>query len=171
MIKKDLYSSKISDKIEENTKMRLYIETSVPNFLFTKQAPEKRMITQKFFEIELNKHTVFVSDLVIEEIEQSPKEREQELKEAIKKYKIGLLNKNQECDDLSSKYIEAEIIPEKYRNDALHIAIAVVNNMDVIVSWNMEHIVKVKTIVGVNKINKESGYKEILINTPEEVLE
>lgn len=151
--------------------MKLYLESSVPNFLFTKQAPEKRVITQKFFEIELNKHDVFISDLVIEEIERSPREREEELKKAIKKYKIGLLNKNQECEYLSSKYIEAGIIPEKYKNDALHIAIAVVNKLDVIVSWNMQHIVKVKTIIGVNRINKELGFKEILINTPEEVLE
>ena len=43
--------------------------------------------------------------------------------------------------------------------------------MEVLVSWNMEHIVKLKTIVGVNKVNKESGYASILIITPEEVLE
>jgi predicted nucleic acid-binding protein len=149
--------------------MKLYIETSVPNFLFTKDAPEKRILTQKFFQIELNKHNAFISDLVIEEIEQSPEERELQLKEIIKKHKIELLNKNQECEDLASKYIKAGIIPEKFRNDALHIAIAVVNDMDIIVSWNMQHIVKVKTIVGVNQIHKKLGYREILINTPEEV--
>jgi hypothetical protein len=43
--------------------------------------------------------------------------------------------------------------------------------MEVLVSWNMEHIVKLKTIVGVNKINKQEGYSLILINTPEEVSE
>lgn len=168
---KGLYSLKIYNEIDGKMKMKLYMETSVPNFLFTKDAPEKRVITQKFFEIELKKHNTFISDLVIEEIEESPRERELELKKAIKENKIGLLTKNKECEDLASKYVEAGIIPKKYRNDALHIAIAVINNMDIIVSWNMQHIVKVKTIIGVNNINKKLGYKEILINTPEEVLE
>jgi len=43
--------------------------------------------------------------------------------------------------------------------------------MDVLVSWNMEHIVKLKTVVEVNKLNKKLGYKIILIYTPEEVVE
>ncbi|MFQ3675573.1 MAG: hypothetical protein SNJ64_03415, partial [Endomicrobiia bacterium] len=45
----------------------------------------------------------------------------------------------------TNKYILENIIPSKYRNDALHIAIAVVNDSDVVVSWNLEHIVKLKT--------------------------
>jgi hypothetical protein len=42
--------------------------------------------------------------------------------------------------------------------------------MDALVSWNMSHIVKLKTKIMVNEINKKSGYPEIYICTPEEVL-
>ena len=61
------------------------------------------------------------------------------------------------------------IIPEKFINDALHIAIATVNEIDSVVSWNLEHIVKIKTIVEVNRINIKKGYKQIFIITPEEI--
>ena len=47
--------------------------------------------------------------------------------------------------------MQAGLVPEKYINDAIHLALASVNKMEVLVSWNMEHIVKLKTIVGVNK--------------------
>ena len=97
--------------------------------------------------------------------------KREKIQEAISKLKFEELKVNDESEQLANKYIQAKITPEKYKNDALHIAIAVINNIDVIISWNMSHIVKLKTIVEVNKINKKLGYKEILINTPEEVLE
>ena len=50
------------------------------------------------------------------------------------------------------------------------IAVATVNDMDVVVSWNLEHIVKLKTRQAVNGINSLFGYKGIEISTPEEVL-
>lgn len=59
----------------------------------------------------------------------------------------------------------------KYRDDAVHIAIAVVNNLDAIVSWNLTHMVKLKTRLEVNGINKIEGYKEIEICTPREVMD
>ena len=151
--------------------MKIYLETSVPNFLFTKDAPEKRVITENFFKIDIKKHEPYVSDLVIDEFNMAPEEIKKELKNIIPKYKLGLLKVSDECKKLADKYLKAGLIPEKYRNDALHVAVAVVNRMDVLISWNMQHIVKLKTVVGVNKINKESGYKEILIYTPEEVIE
>lgn len=57
----------------------------------------------------------------------------------------------------------------KYLNDALHIAIATINEVDIIASWNLEHIVKIKTMIEVNKINLLKGYKQLFIITPEEI--
>jgi len=65
----------------------------------------------------------------------------------------------------------AEIIPEKYRADALHIAFATFYEMDVLVSYNLRHIVKLKTRRLVNYINLLEGYRNLEIGTPEEVIE
>jgi len=46
-----------------------------------------------------------------------------------------------------------------------------VNDLDVIISWNFKHIVKLKTKIEANGVNKLLGYKEIEICTPEEVVE
>jgi hypothetical protein len=41
--------------------MKLYLETSVPNFLFAEDAPEKRRVTEMFFEwLKLSDHQVFM---------------------------------------------------------------------------------------------------------------
>ena len=39
-----------------------------------------------------------------------------------------------------------------------------------IVSWNFKHMVKLKTILAVNGINKYMGYGEIEILTPEAIV-
>ena len=137
--------------------------------MFAEDAPEKQEITKKFFETEVYNHNVFISQLVLDEIKQAPSEKYQKIHKSLPKHIFKVLDVTDECKNLADKYVEAGIIPAKFKNDALHIAIAVINNMDIIVSWNMQHIVKVKTIIGVNEINKKLGYKEILINTPEEV--
>ena len=61
-----------------------------------------------------------------------------------------------------------QLIPPRYLDDALHIATAVVHEMDVVVSWNFEHLVKLKTRLGVNGLNRLLGYREIEIVSPEE---
>ena len=67
--------------------------------------------------------------------------------------------------------MEEEIIPRKYREDALHIAMAAVYEYDVVVSWNFEHMVKVKTRREVQGVNIMMGYKSIDIATPAEVID
>ena len=43
--------------------------------------------------------------------------------------------------------------------------------MDAVVSWNLRHIVKMKTINETNTINREMGYNKIEIMTPQKVIE
>ena len=91
--------------------------------------------------------------------------------EIINRYEWDILELNQAAKDLATRYILEGIIPVKYKDDAYHIAIASVNNLDAILSWNFQHIVKMKTkreVVGINLIK---GYKSIDIYTPGEVVE
>lgn len=72
---------------------------------------------------------------------------------------------------LANQYIESKILPAAERNDALHIAVAVIHNLDVIVSWNFEHMVKLKTRREVPAINTLMGYKNIIeICSPLEII-
>ena len=67
--------------------------------------------------------------------------------------------------------MKQNIVPSKFRDDALHIATATVINVDVLVSWNFEHIVNLNRIRQFNSINIIEGYKELEIRTPQEVLD
>ena len=66
--------------------------------------------------------------------------------------------------------MKQKIVSEKYRDDALHIAIATVIEVDVLVSWNFRHIVNLNRIQQFNSVNLREGYKILEIRSPEEVL-
>lgn len=153
-------------------KLRLYLETSVWNFMFADDSPEKMEKTRRFFEeIKRGKYDVYVSELVIAEINDCNEDKRAKLIKLINEYYPFELTTNADVEELSEKYLAANIVPVRYGNDVIHIAFAAANDLDVVVSWNLRHIVKLKTRLEVNGINKIYGYKEIEICTPEEVTE
>ena len=67
-------------------------------------------------------------------------------------------------------YLDAGIVTEKWRDDALHVAQATVTGCDLIVSWNFKHIVHFQKIPFYNAVNTLHGYKAIAIHSPLEVI-
>lgn len=82
---------------------------------------------------------------------------------------FNLLEITEEEEFLCNEYLKEGVIPRKYENDALQIALASVYSIDYLVSWNFEHMVKVKTRRMVNLINQKYGYKSIEIIAPFEL--
>jgi hypothetical protein len=153
-------------------KLKLYIETSVWNFLFANDSPERRNITLRFFEdVRKGDYELFISDMVIAEICDAPAEKRRILLDAIDFAEPEELKVNDEIKSLTEKYIGLGIIPERYERDLVHIAFATVFEMDVLISWNLKHIVKMKTQTMVNEVNEFSGYMRLNIMTPEAVIE
>ena len=63
------------------------------------------------------------------------------------------------------------MISSNYFLDAEHIAIATVEKVDIVVSWNFKHIVNIHKIRGFNSVNLKEGYQLIEIRTPMEVID
>lgn len=71
--------------------------------------------------------------------------------------------------DLARAYQAQGILTPKFYNDALHIALATVGQVDVVVSWNFRHIVHFNKIRLFNAVNIEQGYRTVQIFSPREV--
>ena len=68
---------------------------------------------------------------------------------------------------------EDEVFTEwsiKHVADAQHIAIASVERVDVLVSWNFQQIVNLNSIRAFNAVNLKLGYPILEIRSPREVL-
>ena len=156
-------------------KLKVYLDTSVINFLFAEDAPEKKEITIDFFEncIDVGKIEAFISDVVLVEINRTPDEkRKRKLRSVRDKYELQLLEVDMnEIGSLVDKYLNQKIIPQHKVDDARHIAIATVKEMDVLVSWNFKHLANIKIERKVTLVNHEMGYYYPLrLTTPMEVM-
>jgi len=80
------------------------------------------------------------------------------------------LENSEEIEELASIYVNEGIIPKKYYNDALPIAIGTKYKMDAIISWDLTYIVKFKTKFQVKAINEKLKEKDVIICTPEEMV-
>lgn len=153
-------------------KFRIYLDTSIPSFLFADDSPEKRDATERFWKLlRLNLYEVIFSDILFQEVGNTPESLKDSLEQALSEIDATHITLTTEADELARQYVHHGIIPEKYYDDALHIAIATLSQCDAIISWNFKHIVKLKTIRGVNAVNKLLGYVEIQILTPQSWLE
>ena len=71
---------------------------------------------------------------------------------------------------LANSYVERGIIPLEFSPDAEHIAAASILAVDVMVSWNLRHIVNFRTKLTVQEINSQLGYKVPAIVRPDEMI-
>lgn len=84
--------------------------------------------------------------------------------------KCEILYETDECADLVAEYLKHNVVTQKYRDDARHIAVAVINAMDIIITWNCRHMANVEKKRIVNAVNMIQGYNQIDIVTPLEVI-
>jgi len=150
---------------------KIFLETSVFNFVYAEDAPDKREDTIRLFEeIRKNFFLPYTSAYVSDELQNASAEIREKLFRLIPDYKVIVLNKSDEIEHLADIYVREGIIPNKYRTDAIHIATATVNDLDIVLSWNFQHIVKRKTVVMTEAVNLRNGYKKVEIHTPTEVI-
>ena len=151
---------------------RAYIETSVFNFVFADDAPDKKLDTLKFFEeIKSGLYMPYTSDYVLQELKRTDEPKQSRMIELISRYEMIFLERNDEAERLANLYVAEGVFSEKYFTDAVHIAVATVNDLDFIVSFNFRHIVKRKTMTLTEGINIRESYKRIGIHSPTEVID
>ena len=152
--------------------MNLYLETTVPNFLFHDDAPEKQRVTQEFFRwAETSTDEFFISRAVMDEIELAPELKRTRMKDALARLRPSTLDTGPEAIELAERYVREGIVSAQFYPDALHVAIAVCGGLDIVVSWNLRHLVNVRRVERFNAVNRTLGLPVVRIHTPEEVME
>ena len=106
--------------------MKLYIETSVPNMLFHDDAPDSRRMTEEFFQwARVCSDEFYTSAVTEEEIGRAPTALREKLLSALRAIQPQLLSINAEARGLAQLYLREAILPPKFSDDALHVAVAV----------------------------------------------
>ncbi len=149
--------------------LKLYLDTTIPNFLFAEDAKEKQRITQILFQPNIwIQYEFYISVVVIREIKRATAQKQKQLMENL--VDVEILELTEEADLLALAYLKAEALPKSSFEDAQHVAIASVHNLDAVVSWNFKHLVNLRRVKFLNLVNEEMGYKHIEIVSPQEVI-
>ena len=153
-------------------KAKIYLETTLFNFYVDKDRDFAHTDTVKLFrEIAAGKYEAFTSRYVVDELGKAPEAKREIMLNLILEYDIPILEPADEAAKLADIYVAEKVIPQKYRTDGLHIALAAVNDLDIIISMNFQHIVKRQTIKMTGHINSMNGYRAVEIYSPMEVVE
>ena len=153
-------------------KQKIYLETTLFNHYFDDDRGLAHSSTVLLFnEITAGKYEAFTSGAVIEELSEASTEKYDKMFALIDEYKITVLSVSEEAEQLADMYVSENVIPVKYRTDGVHIAVAAVNDLDMIISINFQHIVKRKTKLATASINAINGYRAVEIFNPMEVVE
>ena len=72
---------------------------------------------------------------------------------------------------LAAQFVRAQAMPEKAAVDALHVATAVVNGMDYVLTWNCTHIANAAIRDKIERTCRGAGFEPPIICTPEELME
>ncbi|MEO8231210.1 MAG: type II toxin-antitoxin system VapC family toxin [Ignavibacteriota bacterium] len=152
---------------ELKNKYRIYIDTSVIGGCFDIEFME--WSNKLFDEFREGEKIAVISDLTLDELSFARLEVRKHIETIPNEY-IEYILSNERSEELAKKYIDENAVTKKSFQDALHIAIATLNKVDVLVSWNFKHIVNLERIRKYNSINLKYGLQLLEIRNPREIL-
>jgi predicted nucleic acid-binding protein len=154
-------------------KPRIYVETSVISYLTAR--PSRDLITagRQQGSLELwrsqDRYELVISDLVLAEASAGDAQAASQRRAWLQN--LHVLGIDDDAQALADALIARNALPAVAYPDALHIAIAASNAIEVIASWNFRHIASVWARSRIETALSELGYAHCRIATPDELIE
>ena len=152
----------------------VYVETTIPSYLAATPSRDlvtagRQQVTHDWWRTAKERFELFVSEAVLQEIRAGDAEtaaRRMKLVEG-----ITILDVTKEVDSLAEVYQQRFNLPQRARLDVVHIAAAVVYELDYVVTWNCKHIANGQILHRLIEVNHLLGRFTPLLYTPAELLE
>lgn len=151
----------------------VYIETTIISYLVSKPSRDllvaaHQQITSDWWISRRQDFECYISQAVIEELKAGDVDAADKRMEQVQG--LSLLEIPEEAEALARRIVEAGAIPYRAVRDAAHIAIATVNEIDFVLTWNCRHLANAQIIRKVSPVCNEAGYSMPVICTPEELM-
>ena len=153
---------------------KVYIETTVVSYLVARPSNDmtvsnRQRLTRQLWEEYFDAFEFVTSEIVLGEAERGdPREaqRRTAMLDSLRELRLS-----PEAVALVHKLIDAGAVQLPFLPDAQHIAIAVVHNIDYLVSWNYKHIVNETKRQHITDVCLTAGYQPTTLCTPEALME
>src|SRR5437763_1679697 len=155
-------------------KPKVYLETSFIGYL-TMQPQRNPLVlahqqlTTEWWERRRASFDLFVSEIVLEEVARGDAEAARERLAIVEN--LAVLRANDQAKRLAAAILKSAALPPKAVADATHIAIATINAMDFLLTWNCTHIANGIVLRRVSVVCREMNLEPPIVCTPEELME
>src|SRR5437016_1461341 len=85
--------------------------------------------------------------------------------------KIPVLTVSDEVIEFAEQLLQAGVVPAKVHSDAIHIAVAAMNHITYLLTWNCAHIANATVRGKIERTCQAAGLQAPIICTPEELME
>ncbi|RKU08683.1 hypothetical protein C6501_16210 [Candidatus Poribacteria bacterium] len=155
-------------------KPTVYVETSVISYLTSfpsrnSLVSSRQEATRQLWNEHFDDFKFIVSDIVITEIRDGDEEEAQLRLKAIAN--LTRLDISPPADGLAQLLLDTVAVPHNSPQDAQHIAIAAVHNLDYLISWNYKHLVNENKRQYINRVCRDAGFQPTTICTPIDLIE
>ena len=153
---------------------RVYVETTVVSYLTAWPSQDvvvagHQQITRTWWNSCRDTYELVASQQVVQEASAGDPVAAKERMDVLAT--MTLLTVTDEAVALAEDLIRAGAVPEKASEDALHIAVAVTNGIDYLLTWNCRHLANATLRSAIEAVCRSAGYEPVVICTPEELLE
>lgn len=153
---------------------RIYFETSFFGYLTSRPSRDllkaaRQQVTSDLWDVRRTSYTPLISGLVLQEAAKGDIEAAKLRLLACQN--ADILEVTQSAQDFGLLLVQKGAVPKEEPEDALHLAVATLAEVDYIVTWNFAHMVGPTAKAKLSKHIEKLGYKPPLIVTPDELLE
>lgn len=155
-------------------KYKVYIETSVISYLTARPSNDLRAManqnaTVEWWESQSSQYDLVISEFVIAEASLGHPEAAKHRLDAVRD--VMELQVTEEVRILGKELIRRGALPEKAEIDAYHVAVAAVNGIEYLLTWNCTHIANAHIRPKIEAVCRAMGYEPPIICTPDELTE
>ncbi len=151
----------------------IYLETSIIGYLASRTSSDlvtagNQALTRDWWDNHRKHFELFVSEAVIAECGAGDPTAAEE--RGVFLTGLPILEITLECNALAAEIMKEASLPQKANVDAIHIAVAALNGIDYLLTWNSKHIANPSLRRIIEGVLSDANIEPPVICTPQEMI-
>ena len=152
---------------------RVYIETTIPSYLAAWPSRDlvqaaRQQITHEWWSNERQDFELCISQTVLDEVAAGDAAAANRRLSFLQN--LPLLDLTDAVSAVAKAIMGSGLLPQKAARDAIHIAVSSVHHVELLLTWNCQHIANAAIMKELGEIVAQCGFEMPILCTPEELL-
>ena len=147
----------------------VYIETTVPSAHFSQREDAasvyRREVTRQWWSQQSQRYAMRTSEATLAELKAGRYEGQAEAISLLNE--VPLLAITEEAVAIAELYVRQQLMPAPASGDAMHLALASLNEIDYLLTWNIRHLANPNKWEHLTVVNRRLGLMSPIITSPD----